>query len=219
MRAPLLLVLLVAVPAIAHAGGGQARGKRKPRPAPIDVAGAVASGQADRLCAAALDLVAAGQHPRASFLIAHCAEVPARAEAARAARIAIARRATAEAWSQVEIGFRGDAVGAPATVRIDAFPDTPVAVGTWKLPAGRYAVSARVGDGELRAELTLEAHSRALVLLEMPVAPPAAPARAGVIDFGRDEGGPIAPPIVGPPPKAKHESLLPARFRAGLRGR
>jgi hypothetical protein len=115
MRAPLLLVLLVAVPAIAHAGGGQARGKRKPRPAPIDVAGAVASGQADRLCAAALDLVAAGQHPRASFLIAHCAEVPARAEAARAARIAIARRATAEAWSQVEIGFRGDAVGAPAS--------------------------------------------------------------------------------------------------------
>lgn len=216
MRAPLLLALVVAAP-LAHAGGGQARAKRKPRPAPIDVAGAVASGQPDRVCAAALDLVAAGQHPRASFLIGRCAEVPARAEAARAARIAIARRATAEAWSQVEIGFRGEPVGAPATVSIDAFPDTPVAVGTWKLPAGRYQVRARIGAGEISSELTLGAHSRALVLLEMPVAPPAAPARAGVIDFGRDEGGPIAAPIVGPPPKAKHESLLPARFRAGLR--
>lgn len=210
-RLGITLLVLAVTPTVALAGGGKARGKA--RAAKLDVAGAVASGDADRQCAVALALVARGDHVRASFLVGRCAEVPGRAEAARAARVAISRRAAAEDWSPVEIGFRGDDAAAPPAVAIEQLADVPVPVGVWKLPAGDYVIRA----GEVVHRLHLEAHSRALVLLDRPVATAAAPARVGVIDFSRDQGGPIDAPIAGPPPKAKHESLLPKRFRAGLK--
>ncbi|MBK9036322.1 MAG: hypothetical protein IPL61_34595 [Myxococcales bacterium] len=212
--AALALVALVASPAAAGRSKGRgAHAKGKARVAAIDVAGAVASGDAARQCDAAIALVKAGQHARASLLVGTCADLASHAVAARAARIAIAKVATRELWSPVELDV-GDAVG--VTIAIDAFADVPVAPGRWKLPAGTYHFVARGPGGAVAADLTLEANSRALLQLAPPPVAVATPV-AGVIDFGKDDGAPLDRPIAGPPPPAKHESLLPERYRKGLK--
>lgn len=211
--AALALVALVASPAAAGRSKGRgAHGKAKARAAAVDVAGPVASGDPARQCDAAIALVKAGDHARASLLIGTCADLASHAVAARAARIAIAKVATRELWSPVELDA-GDAAG--VVISIDAFADVPVAPGRWKLPAGAYHFVARGPGGAVAADLTLPANSRALVQLTPP--PVAAAPVAGVIDFGKDDGAPLDRPIAGPPPPAKHESLLPERYRKGLK--
>jgi|JI10StandDraft_1071094.scaffolds.fasta_scaffold00875_9 hypothetical protein len=215
MRSLLVVGCIVLAAAPAAAGGARGRAKKvRPKAAAIDVAGAVASGDALRRCDAALALVGAGQAAHASLLIGACAELPARADAAKRARIAIARQAAREAWSTVDVDLIGDATG--VTVTIDRFADVPIAAGAWQLPAGDYTIVARAPHGETRYPLTIAANSRALVRLTPPP-PPAAPT-AGVVDFGVDSGAPLDAPLAGPP-VVKHGSILPARFRAGLTAR
>jgi hypothetical protein len=212
MRRALLSLLVIAI-AAAPVAADRGKGTRvcKPRSPAIDVAGAIASGDPARRCDAAIALVAAKQHARASFLIGACMDLADRADAARAARVAIAKRATREEWSPVEIDVRGGV----AAITIDAFPDVVLAPGRHLLPAGTYEVVARGPTGTASQVVVLAANSRALVMLTMPT--PAAPPTAGVVDFGKDDGTPMDRPISGPPPPAKHESLLPERYRKGLR--
>lgn len=225
MRALLLAIaaLAVAAPAAAQGAPGTvspkaARGKsakkppKKPASVAIDVAGAVASGDADRQCAAALALVSAGDAARGSLLLDMCTDLPARADAAKAARTAVAKQAAREQWSPVEVVLVGKgAIG--AVVTIDAFADVPLVAGNWKLPAGTYRVAARTDGGETTYDLVLAANSRALVMLEPPLPPQ--PPRDGVLDFGTDDA-PLDAPIAGPP-VVKHESILPDRFKKLLK--
>lgn len=210
-----LALVVAAGPALADRGHAASKAPRGKRAKVIDVAGAVASGDAARQCDAAIALVGAGQHARASFLIGTCATVTARADAARAARIAISKRAERDGWSPVELDVPG--AGADVTIAIDAFADVTLAPGRWKLPPGTYQIVARGPGGEATHTLALDANSRALVQLVLPTAPVAGPAVAGVVDFGKDESTPLDRPIAGPPPAAKHESLLPERYRKGLK--
>ena len=76
--------------------------------------------------------------------------------------------------------------------------------------------SGTPGFGKFKDITAIAANSRALVRLTPPPAP-AAPT-AGVVDFGTDSGAPLDAPLAGPP-VVKHGSILPARFRAGLRSR
>ena len=147
------------------------------------------------------------------MLIGACAELASHATAARAARIAIARVAARDLWSPVELDV-ADAAG--VTITIDAFADVAIAPGRWNLPAGTYHIVARGPGGEASADLTLAANSRALVELAPPPVATAAPV-AGVVDFGKDDGAPLERPIAGPPAAAKHGSLLPDRYRKGLK--
>ena len=208
------LALTAALVALAVASPARAGGKgkhAKPRPPAIDVAGAVASGDAGRQCDAAVALVGARQLAHASLLIGRCAGLADRADAARAARIAIARAAARDQWSTLDL----DVVGAdPATVTItiDAFADVPVAPGAWSLPAGSYGVVAHTPTGDVATTVTIDANSRSLIRLPAPLPPPHVV--AGVVDFG-DASAPLDAPIAGPP-VVKHGSLLPKRFRAGL---
>jgi len=201
-------LLVTASPAIA----GDAKGKKRARPKTPDVAAALATGDATRICQAAIDLVVAGDHVRASLLLPRCPESSASdeplAEAARKARIAVRKVATAEDWSPVEL-----IVNAPdAVVTIEPYADVPVAPGRVELPAGAYRIVARTSAGAADYRLTVAGGKRALVMITPPVPP--APAKAGIIDFGKDE--PLPPPVAGPPPKVKHGSLLPERYRKGL---
>ncbi|MEZ4399054.1 MAG: hypothetical protein R3B06_03500 [Kofleriaceae bacterium] len=222
MRTALALLAVLVAAAPAAAGRDPAHGATHPkrptspkRPAPVvagspalDVAAAVASGDLDRQCGVALALVAAKQHAHASLLVGTCATLPARADAARAARIAIAKAAERAAWSTVELVVRGDD---RAAVTVDAFPDVPLAAGTWQLPAGTYRFTAHTVGGDVASELTIATHSRALVLLDAPTTPAAPPPRHGTVDF-TDDSAPIEAPIAGPPPATKRPSLLPARY-------
>ncbi|MBK7075708.1 MAG: hypothetical protein IPH44_25790 [Myxococcales bacterium] len=215
MRTLLVVGCIALAAAPAAAGGARGRGKKaRPKVAAIDVTGAVASGDRLRQCDAAIALVGAGQAAHASLLIGACADLAERAVAAKAARVAIARLAARDAWSTIDIDVVGDAAG--VTVTIDRFADVPIAPGAWQLPAGDYTIVARTPHGQAQYPLTIAANSRALVRLTPPPAP-AAPT-AGVVDFGTDSGAPLDAPLAGPP-VVKHGSILPARFRAGLRSR
>lgn len=208
-------VLALAAPTAAAERHAPKKAKRaKPRPAKIvDVAGAVASGEPDRICGAALDLATARELVRASLLLDACAGLPERAAAVRTARAAVDKAAARDEWSPVEIVLVGKGA-ATATVAIDAFPGIPFAEGAWKLPAGTYHLTATTAGGETTYDLVLAANSRALVMIEPPLPP--GPAANGVIDFGADDGAPLDAPIAGPP-VVKHESLLPERYRKGMK--
>jgi hypothetical protein len=220
MRSLLLVlaVLAIAAPALAAPLAKAPRATKakakKPKPIKIDVAAAVASGDADQRCGAAIALAGAGDVARASLLIEACSGLPARGEAARAARMAIGKIAARDQWSPVEIVLVG-AGGATAVVTIDAFADVPLGAGNWKLPAGTYRVSARNAGGEATYDLVLTENSRALVMIEPPLPPQEQP-RNAVVDFGEDDGAPLDAPIAGPP-TVKHGSLLPERYRKGMK--
>jgi hypothetical protein len=100
-------------------------------------------------------------------------------------------------------------------VSVDAFPDVPLAAGSWRLPSGSYHFSARTAGGETTYDLELGVNSRALVMIAPPLPPQ--PPRDGVLDFTQDDDGtPMDAPIAGPP-TVKHGSLLPDRFLKGLK--
>ncbi len=212
-----LAVLMIAAPAAAeHRGAGKrGAGKRgKAKPKPVDVTAAIASGDPDRRCGAAIALTAANDPARAGLLIGACADLPARADAAKLARAAIEKVARRDEWSPVEIVLVGKGA-ATATVAIDRFADVPLTAGSWRLPAGTYRVSARTAGGETTYDLVLAANSRALVMIEPPLPPDRTP-RDTVVDFGQDDGTPLDAPIAGPP-IVKHESILPEKYRKGLK--
>ena len=210
MRLLLTLGLLLATAATAQAGDGHV--KSRARGKGPDVAAALASGDAARICRAAIELVGAREAARAALLLPRCPDASTAgaelAAAARKARIAVRKTADAEGWSPVEIVVRA----ADATVTIEPFADIPVLPGAVLLPPGTYRIVARTGAGATAQDLTVAEGRRALVMLEPPVAPPAT--APGVVDFGKDE--PLPPPVAGPPPKVKHESLIPERYRKGL---
>lgn len=212
----MLAVLPAAALALA-AGTAAAGPKRKRPPAPrADLAAAVASGDPVAACRAALAAADAGEHARASLVLPACDDAvtaaPELAEPVRKAQLAIARTAERADWSPVELVVRP--AGAEATLAIDCFPGLPVREGRVMLPAGRYLITASNAYGQVGHDLALADGSRALVLIEVPTEP--APAVHGVLDFTDDE--PTAP-VVGPPPKIRHGSLLPERFRRGLAAR
>lgn len=204
---------LLAISAVTFAGSADA-GPRKKKPAPRpDLAAAVATGDVLVMCKAAIAAAQAGDHARASLVLPSCdtavTTAPDVAAAARTARIAVARAAERQDWSPVEIALRP--AGAEATLAIDAFAGLPVREGRYLLPAGRYRISATNAIGAVSYDLTLSDGSRALVLVDLPTAAPAA--TAGVLDF--TDGEPTTP-VAGPPPIIKHGSLLPDRYRRGL---
>jgi hypothetical protein len=214
--AALIAVVLVAgvagevVPAAA--AGPKARAK-KPTAAALklkaEVSAAIASGEPLRICRAAIELGKRGDHARAGLLVGACtdpslAEDAALADLARQTRIAVSKAATAGDWSKIELVIK--TAGISATV--DAFPEIPLASGTWRLPPGTYTITA----GEASQELVLRDGIRSLVMLQPP---PAASAlqRQKTVDF--TSGTPMDAPVAGPP-KVEHGSLLPARYRRGL---
>ncbi len=175
-----------------------------------DVAAAVASGDATRLCKTAIELGKAGDHVRAGLLVGACERVSADAvlaDEAKKTRIAVSRAATAGDWSKVELVIKTEG----ATAIIDAYPEIPLTAGTWRLPPGTYLVTARTSGGATGSELVLKEGNRSLVVLEPPPAPP--PVRHKTVDF--TTGEPMPPPVVGPP-RIEHESLIPERYRKGL---
>lgn len=209
-----LAVLAVAAPAIAAPPPRAPKKAKKVKKPAIDVAAAVASGVPDRVCGAAIELAAGGELARAGLLIVACADLPERAAAAKAARLAIEKVAKRDEWSPVEIILTGKAAGL-AVVTIEGFADVRLGADRVRLPAGTYRFTARTDGGEVPYDLVLAANTRAMVMIE-PALPPQ-PARAGVLDFTQDDSGtPMDAPIAGPP-KVKHGSLLPDRYKKGLK--
>ncbi len=209
MRHLVLLATLLATASPATAGDPRARKPRARAKGP-DVAAALATRDPSRICQVAIDLVAAGDPVRAGLLLPRCPDAVTVGEplaaATRRARIAVRKLADAQAWSPVELVVRGTG----ATVTIERYPDVPIEAGALMLPPGTYRFLASTSAGTRDYQLTVAGGKRALVMLEPPAPPPPV---YGVVDFG--EGEPMAP-VVGPPPKVQHGSLLPGRYRRGL---
>jgi hypothetical protein len=207
------LSAILTAAALAATAGSAAAGPRRKRPARPALAAAVASGDPVAACRAAIAATDAGEHARASLVLPACevavTTAPELAEPARKARLAIDRVAERGDWSPVELLVRP--AGAEATLAIDCFPGLPVREGRVMLPAGRYLITATNAYGQVGYDLAIADGSRVLVLVEVPTEP--APAVDGVLDFTDDEP---AAAVVGPPPKIRHGSLLPERFRRGL---
>lgn len=205
-------LLLASVASVASA---QPRAKKPPKkPKGPDVAAAVASGDASRICKTAIELGKLGDHVRAGLLVGACESVTgdeptlaAIAEDAKKTRIAVSKAATAGDWSKVELVIKTEG----ATATIDLYPEIRLVAGSYRLPPGSYNVVARTAAGATMSELTLKDGNRQLVVLEPPAAPP--PVRHKTVDF--TSGEPMPPPHAGPP-VIKNESLIPDRFRKGL---
>lgn len=193
---------------VASVASAQPRTKKPPRkPKAADVAAAVASGDAKRICKTAIDLGKAGDQVRAGLLVGACEGIDALADDAKKTRIAVSKAATAGDWSKVELVIKTEG----ATATIDLYPEIPLVAGTYRLPPGSYNVVARTAAGATMSELTLKEGNRQLVVLEPPAAPP--PVRHKTVDF--TSGEPMPPPHAGPP-IIKNESLIPDRYRKGL---
>ncbi len=207
--ASLLAASCVLVAAAASVAVAQPRAKKAPKkPKGPDVAAAVASGDATRICKTAIELGVKGDHVRAGLLVGACQGIESLAADAKQTRIAVSKAATAGDWSKVELVIRTEG----ATAIIDRYPEIPLVAGTYRLPPGSYHVVARTAAGATMTELTLKDGNRSLVVLTPPAAPP--PTRHKTVDF--TSGEPLPPPHAGPP-VIKHESLIPARYRKGLR--
>ncbi|HUQ08416.1 MAG TPA: hypothetical protein VM261_38260 [Kofleriaceae bacterium] len=211
---PRILALAVVSSALmlaASAAAAQPRSRKPPRPKKPDVAAAVASGDATRICRTAIDLGKLGDHVRAGLLVGACEGVTADdvafAEDAKKTRVAISKAATAGDWSKVELVIKTDG----ATATIDTYSEIRLVAGTYRLPPGTYHVVARTAAGATGSEITLKEGNRQLVVLEPPAAPP--PVRHKTVDF--TDGEPLPPPHAGPP-VIKNESLIPDRYRKGL---
>lgn len=199
---------LVAASAVLSVAAAQPRAKQPPKkPRGPDVAAAVASGDATRICKTAIELGTRGDHVRAGLLVGACEGLESLAADAKRTRIAVSKAATAGDWSKVELVIKT----AGATATIDRYPEIPLAAGTYRLPPGSYNVVARTAGGATMSELTLKDGNRSLVVLAPPAAPP--PTRHKTVDF--TSGEPMPPPHAGPP-VIKHDSLIPARYRKGL---
>lgn len=202
----LSLVAATCVLAAASVAVAQPRAKKPPKKGP-DVAAAVASGDANRICKTAIDLGKAGDHVRAGLLVGACQNIEVLAEDAKKTRIAVSKAATAGDWSKVELVIKTEG----ATATFDLYPEIRLVEGTYRLPPGSYNVVARTPAGATMQEVTLRDGNRQLVVLEPPAAPP--PVRHKTVDF--TNGEPLPPPHAGPP-VIKNESLMPDRFRKGL---
>jgi hypothetical protein len=205
------LVAVSCVLTVVSVAAAQPRAKKPPRKKGPDVAAAVASGDAMRICKTAIDLGKAGDHVRAGLLVGVCEGVTgdnaALADDAKKTRIAVSRAATAGDWSKVELVIRTEG----ATATFDLYPEIPLVAGTYRLPPGAYNVVARTPAGATMQEITLRDGNRQIVVLEPPAAPP--PVRHKTVDF--TDGEPLPPPHAGPP-VIKHDSLMPDRFKKGL---
>jgi hypothetical protein len=199
-------VLVTATLAVA-----QPRARKPPRAKKPDVAAAVASGDATRICKTAIELGKLGDHVRAGLLVGACegvtADNAALADDARKTRIAISKAATAGEWSKVELVIKTEG----ATATIDTYSEITLVAGAYRLPPGTYHVIARTSAGATGSEITLKDGNRQLVVLAPPAAPP--PVRHKTVDF--TDGEPLPPPHAGPP-VIKNESLIPDRYRKGL---
>lgn len=216
MRSVAIALVVLAATASAAAAQPRARGKAKPKKPSAaeklraEVRAAVASGDAGRMCRAAIELGKRGDHPRAGLLVVACsdaslAEDAALAAQARQTRIAVSKAATAGDWSKVELVIKHE--GVPAV--IDAFPEIPLVSGAWRLPPGTYTISA----GPAVQQLELKDGIRLFVVLEPPPPPSALLGKQKTLDF--TSGTPMDAPVAGPP-KVEHGSLLPDRYRKGL---
>jgi hypothetical protein len=164
--------------------------------APIDRAARIdrTAGDAAARCAQARALVGHGDLTGAAFLVEAC---PASDPLAKALPKALG----AHGYGLLEIVTKP----AGAAVVLAERPDLVLHGGDdVELPAGTYKIIA----GELGSSVTLPADGRALALLELPRS--AAPPVDHAIDFDDQGGGDV---VIGPPPKDKHVSLLPARYQ------
>jgi hypothetical protein len=202
-------------PAIVDADRLAARGKRPAAIAALRRALA-REDTADRRCALGLLLAAPPKPdlPRAHLYLLACpaARDPALAARGASARAGLDRTLRQSDLSPVEVAtdgtpvrltvdtLRGDAVTAPARL--------------W-LPAGRHRLTGVAADGRTAsAELAVTDGNRAMVTLILP--PPPRPAAAGTVDFGDDEPAEVHR---GAPAKVEHDSLLPAKYRKGMKAR
>lgn len=212
----LALVFLAAAASVASAAP-RAKGKGKPRKPGAaeklraEVSAAVASGDAGRMCRAAIELGKRGDHARAGLLVGTCsdaslAEDAALAVQARQTRIAVSKAATAGDWSKIELLIKHDDA---AKATVDAFPEIPLVSGAWRLPPGKYTISA----GPAVQQVELKDGIRLFVVLEPPPPPSALLGKQKTVDF--TSGEPMDAPVAGPP-KVEHGSLLPERYRKGL---
>jgi hypothetical protein len=204
----LSFVAACSVLVVASAAAAQPRAKKPvKKPKAPDVAAAIASGDATRICKTAIDLGKMNDHVRAGLLVGACHGLESLADDARKTRIAISKAATAGDWSKVELVIKTEG----ATATIDLYPEIPLVAGAYRLPPGSYNVVARTSGGATMSELTLKDGNRSLVVLAPPAAPP--PVRHKTVDF--TSGEPLPPPHAGPP-VIKNESLIPDRYRKGL---
>jgi hypothetical protein len=202
-------------PAIVDADRLAARGKRPAAIAALRRALA-RSDTAERRCALGLLLAAPPRPdlPRAHLYLLACpaARDPALAARGASARAGLDRTLRQSDLSPVEVAtdgtpvrltvdsLRGDAVAAPARL--------------W-LPAGRHRLTGVAADGRTAsAELAVTDGNRAMVTLVLP--PPPRPAAAGTVDFGADEPAEVHR---GAPARVEHDSLLPAKYRKGVKAR
>lgn len=210
---PLLLIAALAVPAVAQPRAkGKARGKKAAAAEKVkaEVTAAFASGDAGRICRAAIELGKLGDHARAGLVVGACSDASLAADTelaaqARQTRIAVSKAATAGDWSKIELVIKTEG----ATATIDAYPEIPLATGTWRVPPGNYVVTA----GPASQALALHDGIRSFVVLEPPPPPSAVLSRQKTVDF--TSGEPMDAPVAGPP-KIEHGSLLPERYRKGL---
>jgi hypothetical protein len=173
--------------------------------------------EADRRCAQGVEL-AARPRPRpldlarADLYLAAC---PTAADAAlrtrgAAAQTAVTRALRASDLSPVEV----DARPAGVRVTVDTLPgDAFTAPAKVWLPAGRHRFTAVGATGTAHGALTVSDGKRAMIVLELPRTRGPAPAS---VDFAEDAPTDIH---AGAPPAVRHDSLLPARYRKGLKPR
>jgi len=166
-----------------------------------------------RRCELGILYAGAGDLPRAHIYLRACDEAHDEALAKRAApsRTRVKKALAASDLSPIEVVTRPEGL----RVEIDALPgDSFVAPAQIWLPAGTYRLRATAVGGYkvATAQLKVADGRRALVTLESPR--PAPRARAGKVDFSDEAATDVH---AGPPPKVEHPSLLPAKYRKGLR--
>jgi hypothetical protein len=202
-------------PAIVDADRLAARGKRPAAVAALRTALARLD-TADRRCALGLLLAAppkTADLPRAHLYLLSC---PAAADPALAARGASARISLDRTLRQSDLSPVEVATDDTLRVTIDTLRGATVTAPArlW-LPAGRHRLTGTAADGRTAsAELAVTDGNRAMVTLVLP--PPPRPAAAGTVDFGDDEPAEVHR---GAPKKVEHDSLLPAKYRKGVKAR
>lgn len=162
-----------------------------------------APASADDACDEVKQALRAKDITRASIAVADCAALDADVTAA----------AEAAGYSAIEVVTKP----AGGTVLVDTAADRPFVTPRkiWVASGLREFTALVDGQPAVASSLSLRDHSRAVVLIELPEAPP--PVGVREVDFTDDEGGPEL--TRGGPADEKFGSLLPDRYLRGVTAR
>jgi hypothetical protein len=182
--------------------------------AALALTGAAGAARADRdPCRAGLDLERRGALPRAYVELDRC--VRAGDAGAEAALRRVKKKLADGKFAPVSFSVQPPA----AELRIAPFSDGgPLRepFGLW-LPFGRHRYHATApGHLEARGEIVVDSTARVHLQIELPPVHTGQAAKA--IDFEAEGPAVDEPIIVADPRPKKHESLIPKRFRGGLKG-